>query len=421
MLGIDKARLASVGAVLIRPTIVAQALSALGSLILISLLTRRLSADNYGTYAAVFATYTFGNALVATTIGTRVIEVVSTGQTTRVELALRRDGVALALCALAASGTAYSVDQNTSVAIWAAVGMLGVLLTEIGNAHILGRQRFWLFCGSVVGQNVLWVGATLVLFNTLSPDDYLGVALGATAIGALVPVGYLLIVKGVRVVKSSAPEHGAIVSAVGVTNLALWLLASADRVILAHFALAALATYAALYGLLDRTFRSLANAEYQMRLPAAFIARGQGSAPMAPASRKTAALLVALAVVSAALAPTLVSIISGGKYHPALWMSAVLSLGMAAMLAAVPSFVALLAAGQARTTAAIAIVAALVDVVGNLILAPYLDTRAAAALTLCGYLIWLVGTRIAAARLSSSSSTLRGSRELSEEMIETQL
>jgi O-antigen/teichoic acid export membrane protein len=414
-------RIASLRAVLVRPTIIAQALSALGSLVLISLLTRRLSADDYGTYAAVFATYAFGNALVATTIGTRVVEAISIGRSTQVELVLRRDVAALVLCALAAAGTAYSIDRDASIAIWAAVGMLGVLLTEIGNAHILGRRRFWLFCGVVVGQNVLWVGATLVLFSTLPAGDRLGVALGATAFGALVPVGYLLWVRGLRVVRSGISGGGAIVSAVGVTNLALWLLASADRVILAHFALASLATYAALYGLLDRVFRSLANAEIQMRLPAAFAARDQDSAPAAAASAGALCLLVALAAASAIIAPTLVSIISGGKYHPAFWMSAVLSFGMAAMLAAVPSFVTLLAAGRARSTAVIAIVAAAVDVVGNLALAPYLDTRAAAALTLCGYLIWLVGTRIAAGRLIASSPASQGLRTASEEMIETQL
>jgi len=81
----------------------------------------------------------------------------------------------------------------------------------------------------------------------------------------------------------------------------------------------------------------------------------------------------------------------------------------------------LLAAGQARTTATVAIAAAAVDVVGNLILAPHFGTSAAAALTLCGYLIWLMGTRIAANRLEPAAPTSATSRDISEEVIETQL
>jgi O-antigen/teichoic acid export membrane protein len=72
-------------------------------------------------------------------------------------------------------------------------------------------------------------------------------------------------------------------------------------------------------------------------------------------------------------------------------MSAVLAFAMMTMLAAVPAYVSLIARGRSRAVAIVSLIAATVNIVGNLALAPHYGTSSAAALTLLGYLIWLGG------------------------------
>ena len=112
-----------------------------------------------------------------------------------------------------------------------------------------------------------WVALLAILVLGMPEDQRLAGAFLATSVSALIPLFFLLYRHGITFTWRAADQHRLPISAVGVTNLALWLLASADRVILANYVLTALATYAALYGLLDRVFRSLANAEVQRCLP----------------------------------------------------------------------------------------------------------------------------------------------------------
>jgi O-antigen/teichoic acid export membrane protein len=199
------------------------------------------------------------------------------------------------------------------------------------------------------------------------------------------------------------------VSAVGVANLCLWLLASGDRVILAHWSLSSLAVYAALYGLLDRLFRTVSNAEIQQRLPLAFAAPGAGRELQLVTSARAVGVLVLAAGVAGLLAPTTVSVVSGGAYHPELWMSLTLSAAMATMLAAVPAYVVLVARGRGAVLAAIAAAAAVVNIVGNVLLASRFGTTSAALLTLAGYAIWLVGVYVAALRRADQQEPLNRS------------
>jgi O-antigen/teichoic acid export membrane protein len=409
-----------------RPTLVAQAINAAGALLLIALLTRQLSADAFGTYAAVFATYALGNALVATTIGTRIIEAASSGRAPQIELVGRRDVPAFLFCAAVAAVVAYSVDARVSVAAWAAVGMLGILMAEVGNSLLLGLQRYWWFCGAVLLRIALWVGGTAALLLLLEPDHRLAAALAMSGASALPLLAYLVVSRRVRIVGArSATPRGA-VSAVGLANLALWILASADRVILSHYALAALATYAATYGLLDRVFRGLANADIQARLPAAFAGRPAGDGIPDRLSPPTLVALVSLGAFFAVASPHLIELISGGRYQPSFAMSVALSTAMVAMVAAMPSFVALIVLGRARVAAGVAGLAASINVVGNLLLVPHFDTTAATALTLGGYLVWLIGARIAVNRCKRPSAQLESPpgetrRQVDDELLKAQL
>lgn len=385
---------------LLRPTWLAQGINALSSLLLVVVLTRFLPVDEFATYAAVLAAYAFGNALVGTTIGVRAIERLSAGGQQRIAFDLRRDVPPILGCLLAAAATTLIVRVDPIVALAAAAGMLGILVAELGGARPLGLRRYWTYAVLMLAQRTAWVGTATVAAVILPSSDKLPACLAAAAVGAVPSVVYLIAVRGVALTTDrQSPGRRLPISAVGVANLALWLLASADRVILAHYALAALATYAALYGLLDRIFRTVANAEIQQRLPRAFISYAQKGESPAHLTFGAGLLLIALAAACSVAGPSAIAVISGGRYHPSLAMSAVLCFAMMAMLAAVPAYVALIAHGRTKSLAIVALTAAAVNIAGNLALAARYGTSSAAVLTLAGYLIWLGGVITAEHRL----------------------
>ena len=392
--GAHPARLARL--LLGRPTWVAQGINALSSLLLVSVLTRSLPVDAFATYAAVLAAYAFANALVGTTIGTRAIQGLSAGGERHITIDLRRDLPPVVGCLLAAAATTLIVKVDLVVALAAATGMLGILLAELGGAYPLGLRRYWTYAQLTLAQMLLWVGTAVAAATLLPSSERLAVCLAAAAVGALPYVVYLVAVRGV-VFTASAQRQGprAPISGVGIANFALWVLASGDRLVLAHYALAALATYAALYGLLERVFRTVANAEIQQRLPQAFISHAQKGESPELFTVRAWLLLTVLGVACSVAGPTAISVISGGHYHPSLAMSAVLAFAMMTMLAAVPAYVSLIARGSSRAVAIVALTAASVNIAGNLALAPHYGTSSAAALTLVGYLIWFGGVMFA--------------------------
>ncbi|MFZ1925287.1 MAG: polysaccharide biosynthesis C-terminal domain-containing protein [Solirubrobacteraceae bacterium] len=359
------------------------------------MLTRSLQVDAFATYAAVLAAYAFANALVGTTIGTRAIQGLSAEGHRHIVFNLRRDLPPVVGCLFVAAATTLIVKIDPAVALAAAIGMLGILVAELGGAYPLGLRRYWTYAQLTLVQMVLWVGTVIAAATLLPSSERLAVCLAAAAVGALPYVVYLVGVRGV-VFTAGAQEHGSRVpiSGVGIANFALWILASGDRLILAHYALAALATYAALYGLLERIFRTVANAEIQQRLPRAFISHAHKKESPDLFTVRAWLFLVVLGVVCSVAGPTAISIISGGHYHPSLAMSAVLAFAMMTMLAAVPAYVSLIARGRGRAVAVVSLTAAAVNIAGNLALAPHYGTSSAAVLTLVGYLIWLGGVTL---------------------------
>lgn len=382
-----------------RPTVIAQGLSAAGSLVLVGLLTRHLGVDEYGIYGALFATFTFIAALVATTIGTRTIEEVRADGHTDLNLVVTRDLPPIAISCLAAGGVALSLDASSAIVVSTALTAAVLVFGEVANSYLLAIGRYWTYCGTTILRTVTWIGVAAACVLLLPAEWRLPGAIASAAVASLIPVGYVVSLRRVAVRLGHREGLAGLLGYVGLANLALWLLASADRVILAHFALSSLGVYVALYGMLDRAFRSLANADIQIRLPAAFDERVKGLPPAIRFSVPRMSLLLLGALVLALCAPTFTSLVSGGRYVPTIWMSIVLTAAMCAMLAAVPGYVALIAYGGARRAAAVAACAAGLNVLGNLVLDRIWGTAAAACLTLVGYLVWLVGTQILARRM----------------------
>ena len=382
-----------------KPTLLGQGISALTALILIGLLTRNLTEASYGVYAAVFATYTFGNALVGTTIGTRGIAALSTGTTDRLRLAVWRDAAPITLCCVGAAGAVLLAEPWPGAAAAAALGMFLTIIGESANSQLFGVGRYWTYVAIALLRMAVWLGLSVLALATLPTAEKLtGVILAAGA-GAAVPLAYGVAARTLHFDRGHFGELRHAISAVGLANLSLWLLASADRVILAHYALAALASYAAIYGLFDRTFRTVANAEIQYRLPEGFRRHMRRERAQILLTRVETAAVMGLGVLCALLGPTAVAVISGGRYKPPLLMSAVLSAAMIAMIAAVPAYISLLSSDNGRSAAVVATLAATINVVGNLALASQYGTASATALTLVGYLVWLVGVVYCADRV----------------------
>jgi O-antigen/teichoic acid export membrane protein len=381
-----------------RPTWAAQGISAISSLVLVTLFTRSLHRSDFATYAVVIAVYSFGAALVGTTIGTRAIKHLSADGHSKILLVIRRDIPPILGCLLAAVGVTLITRSSPVIMVSAGAGMLGILTAQIGGSHLLGLHRYWAYAGLVLVQMALWDTAALIVVLAFPEPDRLAGALIAVAIGGLGPAAYMLLARAMVVVRGGSEGRTSPISAVGVASLSLWILASGDRVILAHYSLSALATYAAIYGLLDRIFRTIATAEFQQRLPQAFATHAKTGRVAADQSIHSICLLIGVGLICSVSGPTIISIVSGGNYHPSLIMSTVLSFAMMAMLAAIPAFVTLVACGRTRIVAIIAITAASFNVIGNLLLAPHYDTSSATALTLFGYLIWLSGVVVAERR-----------------------
>jgi O-antigen/teichoic acid export membrane protein len=397
--------------VLSRPTWIAQGISAISSLLLVVIYTRKLSAESFAVYAVVMATYAFAMALVGTTINTRIIESGSAREDPRVRLAAASDFPAMGLCLLSAAGAVLLTKSDPLLVVTAMVGMAGTLVAQLAGAHLLGARRFWGYAGLILLQMVIWDAASLVGIFAIAPAHRLAAVFVAVGLGGIPGLVYLLRGRRISVSWRHPDRNHSAISSVGVASLALWILASGDRLILARYSLTSLATYVATYGLLDRIFRTLAAAETQQRLPLAYAATSAGKDVRSAPSRLAIGLMLGLGVALSACCPTAVSIISGGNYQPPFLMAVTLSFAMVAMLGAVPFFVTLIVTGRGRTAAAIAIFAASVNILGNFLLASRYGTSSAAVLTLVGYAIWLIGSFAAARQRSSKIDLTQGGRE----------
>jgi O-antigen/teichoic acid export membrane protein len=394
-----------------RPTWIAQGIAAFSSLILVVLLTRSLSPAAYAAYSVVMATYAFAMALVGTTINTRVIEEGSATPEVRIRLSVSRDMAAMGGCVLAAIGAALITNRDPLVTAAAAAGMVGTLIAQLAGAHLLSQRRFWGYAVLVLFQVAVWDLVSFIAVLQLPPGDKLSGVLFAVAAGGIPGAIYLLRNRVLSIGRNRGSHRHSAISAIGVASLALWVLASGDRIILARYSLASLATYVATYGLLDRVFRTLAAAETQQRLPDAFRSYAKSGRVESKLPRFALILMLLVGGVLGLCTPTIVSLISGGNYRPPLLMAMELSLAMVAMLAAVPAFVTLIATARARTAAHIAIVAAVTNIVGNLLLAARFGTKSAAALTLLGYLIWWGGVVFAARQPQDHDSVGQASED----------
>lgn len=356
-------------------SLIAQGVTAISALVCVAFLARGLSTNDYANYAVVTAIWAIGNAVVGTGTGTRVAKAAAEG-------AERITFQPSELCIAAAAGVgtaAYVAFVRSSFLEGCIAGacMLSFIFAEAGTAFEVGAGRFNRYL-IILGIRALLPPAIL---SSLAFTDTLSF-LTATA---SVLAGNLISLLPWPQRWSLQFNHSSQLTghAVGAINMGLWVIASADRLVLERTISAAeLASYALVYGLADRVYRSLSNAYIAKSLGRAF--QGYFRLP----SWKFYALTVILA---AGLVPTLQvgsAVLSNGRYESPFLMTVAISIAGLCMIWSAPFYVRLMAAENYTKSLVVVFTLALLNVAANILLSGLYGSVAAAIISALTYLLW---------------------------------
>lgn len=366
-----------------RLTYVAQGANVAGAVVTFALIARGLPTHSFARYAALMATLAVANAVAGVAIGTRATTDVAAGRTVGVVLTPANAG---ALCLLNALfvGLAGALGCSAIELAAASLCFVGAGAAEFANARILGQRRFDHYAALAIARNGTWIAAGGVLVWRLDSTNRLFGALLAFACAAVPSMVYVAATRGVGIGRSvGSPLSGA---DLGTTQLGLWLIACADRIILAHVAPLAAAHYAAVYSPLDRAYRTLATAEASRQIPE----RVAGAEPDRRGELRGGgvAILVATALSAVATGPSAVRWMTGGRYAPSFALTALLVVGMTLMVAAVPLYAEVVARGRRRYLLVGSASAGITNLALNVALIPRFGANAAAVNTAVAYAIW---------------------------------
>jgi O-antigen/teichoic acid export membrane protein len=369
------------------PVLIAQFVTALVAVGQLKLFSSYVSTDALGIYTVIAAVWAVGNAVIGTAIGTRVLRDAATSRSTTRPVMTLSDLGQILLGAVAAGTMSTLLGFSPAVSTWAAIGLSVLTIAEMQCSFSLGRGRNKEFAARVIARSVVPVLTFRVLaqlHEVGAEDVLLALTLGALA-AALGPAS---------IRQSAFGTHGAMHS-IGGANLALWILASADKIILAPLLpLATVGLYGVTYGVLDRGFRALTNAFVAQWLPTAFRERGTVH------NTKFFYLLVACCSLGAVVVgPTLIELLSSGKYHPSFFLVTSLVVGMSAYAIASPLYVRTIGLGAGRQVAGVASLCAALNIGINALFVPVGGLNVAAVATAVAYLLWLAGVRLVNRRL----------------------
>lgn len=372
---------------LLHQSMVAQMISALTSIVVVGILSRLLPEEDYAHYAVVTAIWAIGNAVVGTGTGTRIARIAAEGST---RINFRPSELFIAGFVSMACGV-YVVWLRASYldGAIAAACMMTFVLAEASISFEIGAARFkrYLFLLILRVVSPLIVLLTCLLTGYMSVTvAFLSVLLGN--ISSLLPWFRRWSTK--RYVGPSYSSH-----MVGALNLGLWVIASADRVVLEMYVQpTALAVYAITYGLLDKFFRSLSNAFIARSLGASF----GGTTMVPPRKFFLASLLLYLIMVP--VGKWAAEFVSGDRYSPDLSLVCVIAGAGLAMLWSAPYYVGLLASAEYRGSLWVVGIIAGLNIATNIIFDPLYGINAAALISLCSYLLWLVWLVVRSRRVS---------------------
>lgn len=366
---------------------VAQMISAFSAVVVVAILSRLLSSEDYAHYAVVTAIWAIGNAVVGTGIGTRVARMAGEGST-KILFRLSELVLALAVSVVCGGYVVWLTDSYFSGAL-AAGCMLTFVLAEASISFEIGARRFRRYLLLLVLRVVtpLLVLSFAAAMGSISLTlAFLSVMVGNVA--SLVP--WLRRWSTGRYIGPSYSSH-----MVGALNLGLWVIASADRVLLESLVQpTALAVYAVTYGLLDKFSRSLSNAYIARSLGASFKAGN-----VIPHRKYFLATLLVVAMIAPA-AKWAAEFVSGNRYSPDLLLVGLIAGAGLFMLWSAPFYVGLLASAQYWSSLCAVAVIAGFNIFANLAFDGLYGIHAAAVISLSSYLLWFAWLVVRAKRMS---------------------
>lgn len=396
---------------LFHQSLMAQGVTALAALVTVGFLARGLSTIDYAHYAVVTAIWGIGNAVVGTGTGTRIAKMSAQG-TNRIRF--QRSELWITLLAAAITGYyIFFVRHSPLDAILAGLCMLSFVFAEASTSFEMGAGRFnrYLVLLGVRALMPPMVLTALTVSNTLNFSTAVVSVLAGNVISLLIwPARW----SSGLVYNSPVSSH-----AVGAMNMGLWIIASADRLVLERTINAFdLASYALVYGLTDRIFRSLSNA---------YIAKNLGRAFQGEVKRsgwKFYALSLLLAVLLIPVIQLATVILSGNRYDAPLIMTSLIAAAGLFMFWSAPHYVKLMASGGFKSALFLVFTLAIFNVLANILLARYLGTAGAAMISMMTYGLWFtwlatkrhsrpyprltVGRHVRATRRASHSTRNRG-------------
>jgi O-antigen/teichoic acid export membrane protein len=256
--------------------------------------------------------------------------------------------------------------------------MITFVLAEANCTFQLGHRRLWRFAVLVLIRTATPVVAALV-FATFSANTLTAV-IGSIALGN---IACLFVFPNSWSIRARAEGISSL--DVGIVNFGLWVIASADRMILQLTAEPhVLAVYALSYGLVDRACRSLSNV---------YISKSIGLPDGGASASKGRVLTLISGVLAIGLVPAVIIgsfVVSGGKYVPDFALGASVSVAGVLMFASAPFYVRMLASGRIRMPAVVVLSIAVLNVALNSLCARSGSVLPAAWISGGSYAIWTV-------------------------------
>jgi len=378
-------------------SLIAQGATAAAALASVALLARGLATEDYAHYAVVTAVWAIGNAVVGTGTGTRVAKSAAEGRT-RIQFQ-RSELIVSLVAAIVTSAYISTVRHSLLEGIVAGVCMVSFIAAEASTSFEIGLGRFNRYLCLLALRALLPPALLAVLFIS-DAASFAGAMLCVLA-GNL---GSLLLWPN-RFSRRLDRSRDSTGHSVGAINMGLWLIASADRLVLERVVTPQdLASYALAYGLADRVFRSLSNA---------YIARTLGKA-FAGLARRTQLRFYSLTFVLTVLVVPAIqfgsNVLSGGRYEVSLLMTIAISFSGLFMLWAAPAYVRLMTSNDFTYTLVIVFILALLNVGGNVAFSQTLGTTGAAFFSLLTYFLWFAWLTLYTRR--DTSGQMNGARHL---------
>lgn len=390
-------RLSRLVRALFHQSLIAQGVTALAALVTVAFLARGLSTVDYAHYAVVTAIWGIGNAVVGTGTGTRIAKMSAQGSN---KIRYQRSELWVTFLASVITGLYIFLVRNSLLeATLAGLCMISFVFAEASTSFEMGAGRFNRYL-VLLGVRALMPPAILTALSISNALDF------TTAVGTVLSANVIsLLIWPSRWAPSFEYNSPVSSHSVGAMNMGLWIIASADRLILERTINAFdLASYALVYGLTDRIFRSLSNA---------YIAKNLGRAFQGEVNRngwKFYGLTFLMAGLLIPIIQIATGALSGNRYSASLLMTTLIVAAGLFMFWSAPHYVKLMASGEFKTALILVFTLAAFNIVANIMLAGYLGTDGAAMISMMTYGLWF--TWLATKKQARSYSRLNGGRHV---------